>query len=144
VPRQIRRLVQSELDTAVSAIAVALDDLARERAGHIERGMGKLTLATQGQAKLVVDALNARVLEVRPTYLRVASSEEIVNFAAILDSLTALIAYIGRLLDQPLRASALPATSINPRQSLSVTDSAILRYALKVGLCVVIGYVIGA
>jgi hypothetical protein len=143
VPRQIRSLVQSELDAAVSAIAVALDDLARELAGHIAKGMSKLTLATQEQAKSAVDALNARVLEVRPTYLRVADSEEIVNFSAILDSLAALTAYIERLLDQPLRPPALPATSISPRQSLAVTDDAILRYALKVGLCVVIGYVIG-
>jgi uncharacterized membrane protein YccC len=60
-----------------------------------------------------------------------------------LDSLAALTAYIERLLDQPLRPSALPATSINPRQALAVTESAILRYALKVGLCVVLGYVMG-
>jgi hypothetical protein len=57
VPRQIRSLVQSELAAAVSAIAVALDDLARELAGHIAKGMGKLTLATQKQAKSAVDAL---------------------------------------------------------------------------------------
>ncbi len=143
VPRQIRTLVHSELDAAVSAIAVALDDLARELAGHIAKGMGKLTLATQERAESAVDALNARVLEVRPTYLRVAGAEEIVNFSAILDSLAALTAYIERLLDQPLRPSALPATSINPRQSRAGSESAILRYALKVGLCVVIGYVIG-
>jgi hypothetical protein len=38
VPRQIRSLVQSELDAAVSAIAAALDDLALELAGpHFQR-----------------------------------------------------------------------------------------------------------
>jgi uncharacterized membrane protein YccC len=47
------------------------------------------------------------------------------------------------LLDQPLQPSLLPATSNSPHQSLAVIDSAILRYAFKVGLCVVIGYVTG-
>jgi uncharacterized membrane protein YccC len=143
VPRQIRNMVQSELDAAVRAVAVALDDLARELARYIAKPMGKLALPSLEQAKSALDALNARVLEVRPTYLRFAASEEIVNISAILDSLTSLTAYIERLLDQPLQPSSLPATSNNPRQSLAVTDSAILRYAFKVGLCVVIGYVTG-
>jgi MFS family permease len=143
VPRQIRSLVQSELDAAVTAVAVALDDLARELAGRIAKGMDKLALPSLEQAKSALDALNARVLEVRPTYLRIAGSEEIVNISAILDSLASLTAYIERLLDQPLQPSSLPETSNSPRQSLAVTDSAILRYAVKVGLCVVIGYVTG-
>jgi hypothetical protein len=143
VPRQIRSLVQSELDAAVRAVAVALDDLARELAGRIAKGIGKLALPSLEQAKSALDALNARVLEVRPTYLRIAGSEEIVNISAILDSLASLTAYIERLLDQPLQPSSLPATSNSPRQSLAVIDSAILRYAFKVGLCVVIGYVTG-
>jgi uncharacterized membrane protein YccC len=143
VPRQIRSLVQSEIDAAVSDIALAMDDIARELPGHLAKGGGKVALPSMERAKSALAALNARIPEVRPIYLKVVRSDEMANFSAILDSLAAISTYLDRLIDQPSQPSSLPATSDNPRPSLAVIDPAILRYALKVGFCVVIGYVIG-
>jgi len=87
--------------------------------------------------------VSMRALEVRPTYLRLASSAEITNSASFVDSFAALTARIERFREEPPQASTLTSTSNSPRPSLSVTDPVILRYASKVGLYVVIGYVIG-
>jgi hypothetical protein len=143
VPRQIRGLVQPALGAAVSAIAAALEELGQELPGHIAIGEGKLALASLEQAKSAVDNLTARALEVRPTYLRIAPSAEIANFASFADSLAALIARLERFRDEPLQPSTLAATSNSAGQPIAVNDPAILRYSLKVGLCIVIGYVIG-
>ncbi len=142
VPRQVRSLVQFELGAAVSAIAAALDELAQELPRGISTGEGKLSLASLGQAKSALDILNARALEARPTYLTTALSAEIANFAAFLDSLVALHARIERFLE-PIEPSTLAVTNNSTEPFPAFSEPAIIRYALKVGLCVVIGYVIG-
>ncbi|MBV8361056.1 MAG: FUSC family protein [Deltaproteobacteria bacterium] len=143
VPRQIRSLVLPELGAAVNAIAVALDELAHELPTHIAIGAHKPPPASEKTTKLAMDALGARVLEVRPTYLRSARSAEIANFASFIDSLAALTAYIERLLDETPQPLAVTATSNTVPEPLGVTDPSTVRYSLKVGLCVVLGYVIG-
>jgi uncharacterized membrane protein YccC len=143
VPRQIRSLVQPALGAAVSAIAAALEELGQELLEHIGIGEGKLALASLEQAKSAFDNLTVRALEVRPAYLGIAPSAEIANFDSFADSLAALIARIERFRDEPVQPSTLAATSTSAGQSIAVSDPAILRYSLKVGLCVVFGYVIG-
>ncbi|MBV8362021.1 MAG: FUSC family protein, partial [Deltaproteobacteria bacterium] len=143
VARQVRSLVLPELGAAVNAIAVALDELARELPTHIAMGALMPAVASEKTAKLAMDALGARVLQVRPTYLRSASAAEVANFASFIDSLAALTAYIERLLDEPPQPLAVAATSNTVPEPLGVTDPSVERYSLKVGLCVVLGYVIG-
>jgi uncharacterized membrane protein YccC len=91
----------------------------------------------------MLDNLSARTIQVRPTYIRKASSAELENFADFTDSLAALTGHVERLLDEPPQPPAVtPANDLVPRLS-DAPDPATVRYALKVGACTVIGYVIG-
>ena len=98
--------------------------------------------ASRTRARSALDALTARVIQVRPEYIGTASSAEIENFASFTDSLATLTAHIERLLDEPPQPpAAAPSNSAVPRST--APDPAIVRYSMKVGLCVVIGYVVG-
>jgi hypothetical protein len=87
--------------------------------------------------------LAARVFEIRTAYVGKASSAEVENFAAFIDSLAVLTRHIERPLDEPPRpASAdLPNRAV-PRLTGGADLSAV-RYSLKVGLCTMLGYIIG-
>jgi hypothetical protein len=82
------------------------------------------------------------VIQIRPAYIRTASSAEIENFAAFTDSLAMLTSHIERPLDQPPQPpAAMPSKGPAPRST--APDPEVVRYSLKVGLCVVVGYTIG-
>ncbi len=99
--------------------------------------------ASRTRARSALDALAARVIQLRPAYIGKASSAEIENFAAFTDSLAVLTAHIERLLDEPPQPpAAAPSKSAAPRAT-GGPDPAVVRFSMKVGLCVVIGYVIG-
>ena len=96
-----------------------------------------------------MDNLSARVIEIRPAYIGKSSSAEIENFAEFIDSLAVLTRLIERPLDEPPRPpttdrskSAIPRNSAVLRSS-GPADPAVVRYCLKVGLCIVVGYTIG-
>ena len=96
-----------------------------------------------------MDNLAARVVEVRPAYIGKSSPAEIENFAEFIDSLAVLARRIERPLDEPLGPpttdpsnGAVPRNNAAPRLS-DPADPALVRYCLKVGLCIVVGYVIG-
>ena len=64
----------------------------------------------------MLDALTARILQVRPTYIGKVSSAEIENFADFTDSLAALTGHIEHLLDEPPQPpAAASANSAAPR-----------------------------
>ncbi len=143
VPRDVRDMVRPEIQATVDAIAEVLDELSRELPTHVAVGADETPPASRTRARAMLDALSARIIQVRPTYLGKASSAELENFADFTDSLAALTGHIERLLDEPPQPSAAtPANNLVPRLS-DAPDPAIVRYALKVGACVVIGYVIG-
>ena len=131
-----------ELQASVDAIATVLDELAREFPTYIPVGVDTPPPASRTRARLAYDALAARVVQIRPKYIGTASSVEIENFAAVTDSLALLTSHIERLLDEP--PEPLDAISSAAAPSLIGTpDPALVRYSMKVGLCVVIAYVIG-
>ncbi len=143
VPGEIRALVRLELQATVDAIATVLDELAHELPTHIAVGVDQPPPASRTRTRSALDALTARVLQVRPSYISKASSAELENFAAFNDSLAALTGHIERLLDEPPQpTAAAPSASPVPRLT-DPPDPAHVRYSLKVGLCVVIGYVVG-
>ncbi len=143
VPRVIREMLRPEIEAAVDALAVAFDDLARELPTHIAVGVDQPPTASRMRARSAMDALAARATQLRPVYLSRASSAEIENFASFTDSLATLTLDIERLLDEPPQLpAASPAHDAVPRLT-DHPDPARVRYCLKVGLCVVIGYVIG-
>ncbi|MDB5107070.1 MAG: hypothetical protein JWM69_11, partial [Candidatus Binatus sp.] len=143
VPREIRAMLKPELRAAFQAIAAALDEIARELPTHIAVGVDKPPPASRIRARAAMEQLTARVAKVRPMYLALASAEEIENFASVADSLEVLTGHLDRLLDEPPEPPAASrATNAAPRVS-EQTDPALFRHSLKVGLCVMIGYVIG-
>ena len=143
VPREVRDMVRPEIQATVDAIAEVLDEISLEMRTHLVVGADQTPPASRTRARTMLDNLSARIIQVRPTYIGKASSAELENFADFTDSLAALTGHVERLLDEPPQPAAeTPANNLVPRLS-DAPDPAIVRYALKVGACVVIGYVIG-
>jgi uncharacterized membrane protein YccC len=143
VPREIREMVRPEIEAAVDAIAVVFDEMARELPTYIAVGVDKPPPASRMRARSAMDALAARVIQVRPAYIGKATSAEIENFASFTDSLAALTGHIERLLDEPPQPPAAASSHNAVPQLTDAPDPELARYCLKVGLCVVVGYVIG-
>ncbi len=112
VPGQVRAMVRPELQATVDAIATVLDEIAHELPTHVAVGVDQTPPASRTRARSMLDALTARILQVRPTYIRTASPAELENFAAFTDSLTVLTGHIERLLDEPP-----PPTAATPAKS---------------------------
>jgi hypothetical protein len=149
LPRVIRTIVPGEIQRTVNAIAAALEEISHKLPEHIAACAEELAPATQTQVRLAMDTLAARMVEIRPAYIGKASPAEIGNFAEFIDSLSVLARHIERPLDEPPRPSAtVPSSSAVPRKSAVLrstapADPAVVRYCLKVGLCIVVGYTIG-
>ena len=139
---EIRVMVRPELESTVETIANTLDNLARALPTEIPVGADKPPPASGTSARAAMDALSARIVQVRPVYLRTASTAEIENFASFTDSLAALTRLIERLLDEPPGPADASSAKTAPRRS-GPPDPAAIRYSLKVGLCIVVGYTIG-
>ncbi len=143
VPGEIRAMVRPEIQASVDAIAAVLDEMSHELPTHIAVGVDKPPPASRTRAKTMLNALSARVLQVRPTYIGQTSPAEIENFADFTDALAALTGHIERVLDEPPKPpAAMAANSAAPRPT-DALDPAVVRYSLKVGACVVIGYMVG-
>jgi uncharacterized membrane protein YccC len=142
VPEEIRNMVRPEIQMTVEAIAAVLDEIARELPTHIAVGVDQPPPASRTRARQAFDALAARVIQIRPKYVGTASTAEIENFASFTDSLAVLTAHIERLLDEPPQPpAAAPSRSAAPRST--GPDPDVVRFSMKVGFCVVIGYAIG-
>jgi hypothetical protein len=143
VPGEIRAMARPELQATVDAIAAVLDELARELPTRIAVGVDQPPPASRTRARSAADHLSARVIQIGPAYVGKASSAEIENFPTFKDSLAALTGHIERLLDEPPQPPvAAPSHSPVPRLT-DAPDPALVRYSLKVGLCAMIGYVVG-
>ncbi len=142
VPGEIRAMVRPEIEATVAAIAAVLAEISDELPTQVAVGVDQTPPASRARARSALDALTARVLQVRPAYIGKVSSAELENFAAFGDSLATLTGHIERLLDEPPPPpAATPANS--PASRSTAPNPALLRFSLKVGLCVVFGYVIG-
>ncbi len=143
LPREIRTMFLGEIQAAVEAIAAALDEISRNLAARVVAGVDEESLATRTRVRSAMDTLETRVIELRPAYVGKASSQEVQNFAAFIDSLAVLAKRIDRPLDEPPgKPTAGPSNIAVPRLT-GGADPAVVRYCLKVGLCVVVGYLIG-
>ena len=142
VPGEVRAMLRPEIQSTVDAIATVLDEIAHELPTYVPVGVDHTPPASRLRARSTLDALTARILQVRPTYIGKVSSAELENFAAFTDSLAVLTGHIERLLDEPPQPpAATPANIAAPR--FLPPDPAIVRFSLKVGVCVVIGYAVG-
>jgi uncharacterized membrane protein YccC len=143
LPREIRTMVRGEVQMAVDAIAAALEEISHKLAARIIAGADELAPDTQRRVRLAMDSLSARVVEVRPAYIGKASPAEIGNFAEFIDSLAVLTRHIERPLDEPPGPSNKERSNSAAPRSTAPADPALVRYCLKVGLCTVVGYLIG-
>ena len=149
LPREIRRMLAEEIQRAVSAIAAALEEICHKLPARIGLGVDEQAPATRAHLRLAIDNLAARVVQVRPAYIHKSNPAEIGNFAEFVDSLAVLTRHIEHPLDEPPRPPATaPSNSGVPRTSAlpwfsGPADPAVVRYCLKVGLCIVVGYLIG-
>jgi uncharacterized membrane protein YccC len=142
-PREIRTMVRGEIQSAANAIAAALDEISHQLPGCIVAGADEQASATRTRARLAIDELAARVIEIRPAYIGKASSAEIENFAEFIDSLAVLARHIERPLDESPGPSNIERSNRAAPRPTDPADPAVVRYCLKVGLCTVVGYLIG-
>jgi len=140
---EMQSMVRPELESTVAAIANALHDFATALPNEIQVGPDNPPPPSATSAQTAMEALSARLLQLRPVYVRTVSSGQIEDFASFTDSLAALTRLLERLLDGPPgMADASPATPA-PRLAAARPDPAAIRYSLKVGLSIVVGYTIG-
>jgi uncharacterized membrane protein YccC len=118
-------------------------EIARDGPTHIAVGADQPPPASRIRARAAMDALSARVLQVRPTYIGTASSAEIENLATVTDSLAALTGHIDHVLDQPPPPPATATSKSTEPRSTNTWNPALVRYSIKVGLCLMIAYTIG-
>jgi uncharacterized membrane protein YccC len=143
VSHQLPAMLHDEIQVTVDAIATVLSEMALEWPKQISAGVDLPPPPSRLRARSAMDALNARIIQLRPTYIGHASSAEIENLATVNDSLATLTGHIERLLDEPPQPpAAAPSNAAVPRLS-DAPDPAVVNYSIKVGLCAVIGFVIG-
>jgi len=143
LPREVRTMVRGEVQAAVDAIATALDEISRNLPSRIVAGADEEASDTRILVRLAMDNLSARLVEIRPAYIGKASSAEIGNLADFIDSLAVLTRHLERPLDEPPGPSTTAPSSSPVVQTTAPADPALVRYCLKVGLCTVVGYLIG-
>lgn len=139
--REIRNMVRGELQRAVNAIAASLDEVSHNLPARIVAGANEQAPATRMQMLQAADELATRVVEIRAAYIGKASPAEIENFAAFIDSIAVLARQVERPLDEPPKPAKDFSKSAAGRSD--TVDPAVVRYCLKVGLCTVVGYLIG-
>jgi uncharacterized membrane protein YccC len=143
VGRNIRAMLRPEIEATANAIGAALDEIAREASTFIRTGPDQPPLPHAAHARSAMDTLNTRVIQVRPEYIARASAAELANFASFDDCLASLMRLIERPLDEPPSDAPSSAPTRAVSAPTEIRDPALLRYCLKVGLCTVIGYIIG-
>jgi uncharacterized membrane protein YccC len=140
---EIRSMLRPEIQATVEAIAATLDEMPRELPTDIALGPDQRPSESRIRARAAMDALSARIIQIRPAYIAMASSAEVENFASFADSLAVLTRHVERLLDQPPQPPARVSSNIAVPRLAYARDPALVRYSLKVGLCVVAGFIVG-
>jgi uncharacterized membrane protein YccC len=143
VPHQARARFRDEIRNAVDAIAAALEEFGDEFAHVIRVGADQPVTPARARAHLAMETLQERVDREPSGYGGHAGAAEVANLADFIDSLATIAGFIERFLDNPPTGlSDAPATS-GPEHRSEGLDPALLRYSLKVGACIVLGYVVG-
>jgi hypothetical protein len=141
VPRELRGMLRQELSTAVAAIGAAIDELAREVPREIPIGPDLPPLPASARIKPAVEALDAATLPARPVYIARCPAEEVINYGAFNASLLRLADLMGRRLDHPQESAA--EMKPKPWYEVGTINLSLLHYSIKVGIAIVLGYVVG-
>ena len=147
--REIRMIFRNELEEAVRAIAAVLDELETEVLINVRTGPDNPSSPAARRARAALDAMDARIIELRPSYIHRLSAAEVANFGEFTDILHSIMRLIERPLDEP-PADAASVTSVPASTTTAPAgparpklNPALGRYCVKVGLCVVVGYIVG-
>lgn len=144
VPRYVRGLLRPDIESAADAIAAALDEIARQGMVQIRTGPDEPPSPAAARMRSALDALDARIIEERPSYIGNASVAELANLSAVDESLQMMARLLERPLDTPPMAAApQPRRIALPTSSPASPDPALMRHCAKVALCIVLGYVVG-
>jgi hypothetical protein len=143
VPSGIRPMLRHEIEMTVAAIAATLDQIAPELPTQIAVAPDQRSSGSQIRVRSAMDALSARMIQIKPVYIETASSADIENTDSFVDSLAALTRHIEHLIDEPSQPPAGVSSNIVVPRLPQAPDPAVVRYSLKVGLCVVAGFIVG-
>jgi Fusaric acid resistance protein family len=143
VRRGIRAMLQPEIETAVDAIAAVLDEIAHEAPILIRVGTDQPPIPAAVRARSAMDALSSRISQVRPAYIGRAGAAELGNFGSFTDCLATLTRLIERPLDEPPSDTVSISSPRAVAEAPDTPDPGLIRHCYKVGLCTVIGYVVG-
>jgi uncharacterized membrane protein YccC len=142
VPHQLPAMLHDEIQMTVDAIATVLSEIATEFPTQIVVGVDLPPPPSRLRARSAMGALTARITQIRPTYIGHASAAEIENLASFNDSLATLTGHVERLLDEPPHPPPKPSNQAGSSPPIA-PDPVMFLFSLKVGLCVVLGYVVG-
>lgn len=143
VGRNIRAMLQPQIAATADALAAVLDEIAREASILIRVGPDQPPTPAALRARTAMDALNARITQVRPAYIGRAGAPELGNFASFTDCLATLTRLIERPpYEPPSDTGLIPPPRAVPEPH-NAPDPGLNRHCYKVGLCTVIGYIVG-
>jgi len=138
LPRVARTMVQSQTEALVRALDAAFAEREGELAhGEIAYGENSAGSSIAGVLP-AIDALEARIAQVRPALLAASTPAEAANMGSFADGLR----QTGELLVHGLEEPWLSDAPAEPPKTLTL-DPALIRYSLKVAVAIVIGFVIG-
>jgi hypothetical protein len=143
VARENRMMFRPEIEAAITAIAAALAELEREVQVHVRTDPDSPPSPEGVRARAALDVLDARIVELRPTFINRISAGEVANFGEFTEALHAMVRLIERPLDEPPAQAVVPAAAPMAPTRTWTLDPAAARYAGKTGLCAVIGYIVG-
>jgi uncharacterized membrane protein YccC len=135
------RLLFAPIATLIDALGAALAELADDPAIMLRTGPDD---PPSPQAARMLDAireLDRQITEHRSDYIAHVHAEELSSFSSFLSGLRAIV----RLLERPLDEPAAAPSSAPAQHTLdsSGAGQSLERYSLKVGLSIVVGYIIG-
>lgn len=138
LPQVARTMLQPEIEAAVRSLDAAFDERAAERArGEISYGENSASPAI-ANVRLAIDAIEARITQVRPALLAASTPAEAANMGSFADGLRQTAVLLIHGLEEPWLSDAVAMPP--PTHEL---DPALVRYSLKVALAIVIGFAIG-
>ncbi|HEX4209905.1 MAG TPA: FUSC family protein, partial [Candidatus Binataceae bacterium] len=146
MPRTLRMMFEPEVVETISSIAAALEELEREVMVHVRTGPDQPASPAGLRARQALEALDARVVELRPAFINRIGTAEISNFSEFTEALHAMVRLIEKPLDEPpAHTAVVTAAAVTPPAVAGAgkVDPALMRYCGKTGLCIVAAYVIG-
>lgn len=137
----VDHLLHAPLAALINAISAALAEIADDPATMLRTGPDDPPPPEAARMLDAIQELDRQIIEHRPAYIAHVSAAELASFSSFLSSLRAIVQLLERPLDEPAaQPSSAPAKRI---LNNSGAGQSLERYSLKVGISIVLGYIIG-